>query len=97
MTTSEYMYYADKLKQINNAIVPICEAFHINDYGYEIDENGKETLVLEGQKIGCTSNSVSAVVNELIGYIIVTRYCRDGCLGVFEKQTKNHIKRNWIN
>lgn len=96
MTADEYRYFGDKVKQIDEKIAPICKAFNINDYGYEIDTNGKEMLVLEGQKIGCTGNSISAVVDELIGYIIITRYCRNRSLGVFEKQTQNYIKRYWI-
>lgn len=95
MTAEQYKYYAEKLKSIGEQIAPICKVFNINDYGYEVDENGGETLVLNGQKIGCTGNSVSAVVDELIAYIFITRYCKNRSLGAFEKQTINCIKRYW--
>jgi hypothetical protein len=95
MTAEQYKYYVEKVKSIYKQIIPICKVFNINDYGYEVDENGGETLVLNGQKIGCTGNSVEAVVDELIAYIFITRYCRSRSLGAFEKQTKNCIMRYW--
>lgn len=95
MTAEQYKYYAAKIQQISNRIEPICKVFDITDYGYAVDEKGVETLVLNGQKIGCTGNSVSAVVDELIAYIFITRYCRSRSLGAFEKQTKNCIMRYW--
>lgn len=96
MKETEYKYFAEKVKQIDKEIAPICKAFNINDYGYEIEENHNEFLVLNGQKIGCTGNSISAVIDELIGYIIITRYCRNRSLGAFDKQSKNYIKRYWV-
>ena len=95
MTAEQYEYYAKKTKRISEQIAPICKAFNINDYGYEVEENGNETLVLNGQKIGCTGNSVDAVIDELIAYVFINRYCRNRSLGAFEKQTKNHIMRYW--
>ena len=96
MTADEYNYFAEKVRQIDKEIAPICKVFNINDYGYEVDENRNEFLVLNGQKIGCTGNSISAVIDELIGYIIITKYCRNRSLGAFDKQSKNYIKRYWI-
>lgn len=95
MTAEQYKYYADKIRQISEEIAPICKAFNINDYGYEVEESGNEYLVLNGTKIGCTGNSISAVVDELIAYVFITRYCRNRNLGAFHKQTINHIKRYW--
>lgn len=95
MNAEHYKYYAEKLKRIDEQIAPICKVFNITDYGYEVDEKGVETLVLNGQKIGCTGNSVDAVVDELIAYIFINRYCRNRSLGAFEKQTKNYITRYW--
>ena len=96
MTNEQYMYYSDKVRQISEKIEPICKAFNINDYGYEVEENCNEYLVLDGTKIGCTGNSVSAVVDELIAYVFITRYCSNRNLGAFHKQTINHIKRYWL-
>ena len=94
MNAEHYKYYAAKIQQISNRVEPICKVFDI-DYGYAVDEKGVETLVLNGQKIGCTGNSVEAVVDELIAYIFINRYCRNRSLGAFEKQTKNYITRYW--
>lgn len=100
MLEKDYKYYAEKVKKVDEAIAPICKVFGITDYGYEVTERPSgeisELLVLNGQKIGCTCNSVSAVVDELLGYIFITRYCRNRSLGAFEKQTKNCIMRYWI-
>lgn len=78
------------------AIKPICEVFGIVDYDYLIDETGREALKLNDTYIGCSGNSESAVVDELIGYIFIKRYCRNRSLGAFDKQTKNYIKRYWL-
>ena len=91
----QYEYYANKIRQTLEEITPICKAFNINNYGYEIEENGNEYLVLNETKIGCTGNSVSAVVDELIAYVFITIYCKSRNLGAFHKQTVNHIKRYW--
>ena len=85
-----------KKERILIALAPICEVFNIDDYDYLIDETGKEVLKLNDTYIGCSGNSVSAVVDELIGYIIIKKYCRNRSLGVFDKQTKNYIKRYWL-
>lgn len=86
----------DKREEVLMAIKPICEVFGIADYDYIIDERGKERLKLNDTYIGCDGNSVSAVIDELIGYIIIKRYCRNRSLGTFDKQTKNYIKRYWL-
>lgn len=85
-----------KREEVLKAIKPICEAFNI-EYDYIVKEKGqRETLVLNGQKIGCSCNSISAVINEVIGYIFVKIYCRDNWIGAFRTQTLNVIKRYWI-
>ena len=76
-------------------ITPICNAFGIKDFDYIITEE-KERLIINHTEIGCSGNSVSAVVDELIGYIFVVRWCRNRSLGAFEKQTLNVIQRHWI-
>ena len=85
-----------KRESVLSAIKPICEVFGIVDYDYIIDERGKERLKLNDTYIGCDGNSVSAVIDELIGYIIIKKYCRNRSLGAFDKQTRNYIKRYWI-
>lgn len=94
-------YYYDKRVGVLETIKPICEAFGINEYDYIIDfsKNAKcpnEQLILNGQKIGCCCNSKSAVVDELIGYIFIKRWCHNNSLGVFSTQCKNVITRYWI-
>ena len=87
----------EKRVEVLKTIKPICEAFNI-EYDYIIKETGQtETLVLNGQKIGCSCNSISAVINEVIGYIFVKIYCRDNWLGHFRTQTLNVIKQYWLN
>lgn len=93
-----------RMREINNkrievleAIEPICKAFGIKEYDYVIKETGqRETLIINKTKIGCSCNSISAVINELIGYIFINIWCRDRSLGTFSTQTKNVIKRYWI-
>lgn len=87
---------ATKRETILTALAPICEVFGIVDYDYLIDATGKELLKLNDTYIGCSGNSISAVIDELIGYIFITRYCNNRSLGAFDKQTKNVIKRYWV-
>lgn len=86
-----------KKEEVLKAIKPICEAFGI-EYDYIVkDEGQRETLVLNGQKIGCSCNSINAVINEVIGYIFVKIYCRNNWIGHFRTQTLNVIKQYWLN
>lgn len=85
-----------KRKEVLKAIKPICETFNL-EYDYIIKETGQtETLVLNGQKIGCSWNSIEAIINEIIGYIFVKRYCRNKYIGAFKTQTLNVIKQYWL-
>ena len=85
-----------KRLEVLKAIKPICEAFNL-EYDYLIKTDGRqETLVLNGQKIGCSFNSIEATINEVIGYVFVKRYCKDRWIGHFSTQTLNVIKRYWI-
>lgn len=91
------LQYAKKKEQILCEIDPICNAFGLKNVDYKIDtEKLSEKLCIDGTEIGCTGNSVSAVVDELIAYIFVSRYCKNRDLGPFHKQTINYIKRYWI-
>ena len=59
------------------------------------DSGQRETLRIGNTRIGCSCNSISAVIEELVGYIFIARW-RDRNLGAFSIQTKNVIKRYWI-
>jgi len=83
-----------KREKVLEVIKPICDAFGITDYDYIYGEQ-HERLVLEGQAIGCSCNSIGATVQELIGYIFVKQYMPE-TYWAFKVQTKNHIKRHWI-
>lgn len=89
-------YLIEKRIEVLEAIKPICEAFGIEGYDYEIDD-GRETLRINNTGIGCSCNSISAVVDELVGYIFINTFCKNRSLGAFEKQVKNRIKEYWIN
>ena len=93
----EKKYYEEKKQKVLDAIAPICEVFNIKEYDYQIQQYPlSEVLTLNGQKIGCTCNSIEAVVTEVIGYIFVKRFCTYKHLGAFQKQTLNRIKEYWI-
>lgn len=99
MNNDENRFEQLKKKRIEvlEAIKPICEAFNL-EYDYIVKETGQtETLVLNGQKIGCSCNSIDATINELIGYIFVKIYCRNNYIGAFRTQTLNVIKQYWLN
>lgn len=86
-----------KMKRIEvlNHIKPICEAFGIKDYDYEVSETGqREALRIGKTRIGCSSNSLSATVEELVGYIFIMTW-RNRSIGAFNKQSKNVIKQYW--
>lgn len=90
-------YLIKKRVEALEAIKPICEAFKISDYDYEVDiEKGTEILRIYETKIGCSFNSISAVRDELIGFIFLRTWCRNRSLGAFSTKCKNVIKRYWI-
>lgn len=88
----EYLY--KKRLQVLEEIKPICDAFKIDKYDYLV-EDCKERLKINDQLIGCDSNSIYAIKQELIGYIFVC-YFKERSLGAFKKQTFNQIKGYWI-
>lgn len=94
----EYKDYSiTKRQKVLMTLAPYFELFGIEG-DYLITETGygwEEYLVLNGQKIGCTCNSVEAVFDEFIAYLFVKIYCRNRSLGAFEKQTLNRIKQYW--
>ena len=88
-------YLAKKRLEVLEEIKPICQAFNITDYDYEIDGN-RERLRINDTRIGCSCNSIKAIIDELVGYIFVCRF-RERGLGAFKKQTFNKIKEYWVN
>ena len=83
--------------EVLSAIKPIMQAFNIGDYDYVVKETGqREILRIYDTKIGCSYNSVSAVVDEVIGYIFVKIYCKNRSIGAFKAQTLSRIKEYWI-
>lgn len=90
-------YLKKKRVEVLDAIKPICDVFGITDYDYEVKESGQtELLRIKNTKIGCSCNSISAIVDELIGYIFVTRWCKNRYLGTFKTQSLNVIREYWI-
>ena len=90
--------YLEKTRlDVLDTIKPICEAFIIDDYDYEINAEGQtEVLRVCDVRIGCSCNSIDAVKHELIGFIFLRTWCRYRSLGAFDTQCKNVIKRYWI-
>lgn len=86
-------HYKQKRERVLEVIKPICDVFKITDYDY-ICNNEKERLVVEGQEIGCRSNSIGATVMELVNYIWINIVAenRGFC---FQKQCLNSLKRYW--
>lgn len=90
-------YLERKRLEVLKEIKPICEAFDIRDYDYIVSPTGQtEILRVYDTKIGCSSNSILAVKHELIGLIFIKEWCRYRSLGAFSTQTKNVIKRYWL-
>lgn len=98
MNKDDFDYLKKKRLEVLEAIKPICDAFNITDYDYLIrdDFQQTETLRIYDTYIGCSYNSINAVIDELIGYVIIKHYCYNNSLGAFSIQTKNHIKRYWL-
>ena len=86
-----------KRDDVIKELKPYCKLFKIKEYDYIIDEErGRELLRLNDTLIGCTGNSMLAIINELIAYVFVTKYCADRNIGHFQKQTLNVIKQYWV-
>ncbi len=90
-------YLEEKRLKVLEEIKPICEAFAITDYDYEInDDIYTEVLRLDNTKINCSINSISAIIDEVIGYLFINYYCENRSLGAFETQVKNRITSTWM-
>lgn len=87
-------YCEQKRQTVLETIKPICAAFEITDYDY-VNNDEQERLVIDGQAIGCSCNSIGATVRELINYI----WIRSGCIDKvhnFQKAVENDLKRYWL-
>lgn len=91
-TITEYLQ--QKREAVLNTIKPICDAFGIKDYDYVVDDRLSERLVLEGTQIGCSSDSIATIVNELVIYLFVNY--ASSRLYNFKKQSLNELTRYWI-
>ncbi len=90
-------YLERKRLKALQVIKPICEAFGIENYDYIVKDTGQKEILRIGEvQIGCSMNSIEAIIDELVGYIFITIWCRNRYLGTFSTQTKNVIKRYWI-
>lgn len=88
-------YTRKKREKILKEIKPLCDYFGIK-YDYVVDyDRHIETLILNGQEIGCSCNSVDSVLDEVIIYIFVKRVARNRWLGAFHRQTVKAMKEFW--
>lgn len=65
-------YLKEKRMKVLNTITPVLRPFGITKVDYEINlETYQETLVIDDTKIGCTCNSIEAILREVIGYLFI--------------------------
>lgn len=85
----------NKRQEVLDNIKPICDVFGIDKFDYEINRDTlSETLVLNNTRIGCSCNSVSAVIEEVVGYIFIKIYCKNR-YWYHKPQTMKAIKNYW--
>lgn len=93
----EYDKIVKPLKELRQKVVekikPICSAFEIYDYDFLVGY-GNQCLKLNNVKINCTYNSEEAILNELIGYLFVTKYAEMNYIGNSEEVLET-IKCKW--
>ena len=87
------VYLQNKKIEVLNLIKPICENFSIK-VDYIIEDDNREILQLDETRIGCTCNSMSAIFEELIGYIFIEFYCGNRWW-THKPQTMKAIKKYW--
>lgn len=64
--------YKKKRVEVLKTVKPILEPFDITEVDYVIDEKTyQETLVIDDTKIGCTCNSIEAILQEVVGYLFI--------------------------
>ena len=72
MEKSWSQYLEKKRMKVLNTIIPVLKPFGITKVDYVIDEKTyQETLVIDDIKIGCTCNSIEAILQEVVGYLFI--------------------------
>lgn len=65
-------YLKEKRMKVLNTVVPVLKPFGITEVDYEVNlETYQETLVIDNVKIGCTCNSIEAILQEVTGYLFI--------------------------
>ena len=88
-------YLLKKREVVLDMVEPMLNAFGIYDFDYQIGTYEEEYLIINGQVICTTLNSISAIKDEVIGYLFVNIWNKNRELGAFKKQTLNVVKRYW--
>lgn len=95
MNNRDIDYLSHKRQEVLDNIKPICEVFGIEKYDYEINiDTSSETLVLNDTRIGCSYNSMSVIIEEVIGYIFIKIYCKNRWW-YHKPQTEKAVKKYW--
>lgn len=96
-------YFETKRKQVLEHLKPLLEDFiGLEPTDYEYITNGigedyavkEELLRIKDVKINCKWNSIDAVLQEALGWVIVNYFTKG--LGAFENQAMVEIKRTWL-
>lgn len=65
-------YLKEKRMKVLSTIIPVLKPFGITKVDYEVNlETYQETLVIDDTKIGCTCNSLEAILQEVVGYLFI--------------------------
>lgn len=87
-------YLEEKRMKVLSTIIPVLRPFGITKVDYEVNlETYQETLVIDDIRIGCTCNSLEAILQEVIGYLFIKTWvpssrilaydpCVDHCIGI---------------
>lgn len=87
-------YLEEKRMKVLSTIIPVLRPFGITKVDYEVNlETYQETLVIDDTRIGCTCNSLEAILQEVIGYLFIKTWvpssrilaydpCVDYCIGI---------------
>lgn len=81
-----------KKEEVLKELGPIAKVLNIEiDY---VEEEKREYLVCNNQKICTSATSIYGIREEFFGYVFLREWCHRG-LGPFENQTKRYIKQYW--
>ena len=95
---NDYLEHLKKKRvKVLVTIKPVLETFEINDFDYTFDKDThQETLIIEKTKIGCTLNSIEAIMQEVLGYLFVKKWIPRRSLGSHEDRCIEAITHYWI-